>query len=64
MQSGKNDNYDIVINIQGDEPLVNSNQLDQLIDAFKDEKIQIATLGIETSDLKVKIATEPKSFVM
>ena len=46
------DNYDIVINIQGDEPLVNSNQLDQLIDVFKDEKIQIATLGIETSDLK------------
>ncbi len=45
-------NYDIVINIQGDEPLINSNQLDQLIDVFKDEKIQIATLGIETSDLK------------
>ena len=44
--------YDIVINIQGDEPLVNSNQLDQLIDVFKDKKIQIATLGIETAEIK------------
>ena len=44
--------YDIVINIQGDEPLVNSNQLDQLIDVFKDKKNQIATLGIETSEIK------------
>ena len=44
--------YDIVINIQGDEPLVNSNQLDQLINVFKDKKIQIATLGIETAEIK------------
>ena len=46
------DNYDLVINIQGDEPLVNSKQLDQLIEVFKDDSIKIATLGIETSNQK------------
>lgn len=45
---------DIIVNIQGDEPLVDFRQLDQLCDAFKDENVQIATLGIKgvsTEDL-------------
>ena len=42
---------DVVVNIQGDEPLVDYRQLDQLCEAFKDETVQIATLGInEVSD--------------
>lgn len=36
---------DVVLNIQGDEPLVDYRQLDQLIDAFKEPSTQIATLG-------------------
>lgn len=36
--------YDIVINIQGDEPLVSAQQLDALLEVFTDIKIQIATL--------------------
>jgi 3-deoxy-manno-octulosonate cytidylyltransferase (CMP-KDO synthetase) len=36
---------DVVINIQGDEPLVDYRQLEQLIDAFNDPKTDIATLG-------------------
>lgn len=36
--------YDIVINIQGDEPLVSAQQLDTLLEAFTDVKTQIATL--------------------
>lgn len=36
---------DVVINIQGDEPLVDYRQLDLLIDAFTDSKTTIATLG-------------------
>jgi 3-deoxy-manno-octulosonate cytidylyltransferase (CMP-KDO synthetase) len=36
---------DVVVNIQGDEPLVDFRQLDTLIAAFEDEKINIATLG-------------------
>jgi 3-deoxy-manno-octulosonate cytidylyltransferase (CMP-KDO synthetase) len=37
---------EVVINIQGDEPLIDYRQLDQLLEAFKDENVQIATLGI------------------
>lgn len=37
--------YDVVINIQGDEPLVDARQLDQLLQAFNDQNVQIATLA-------------------
>ncbi|NVK66134.1 MAG: 3-deoxy-manno-octulosonate cytidylyltransferase [Flavobacteriales bacterium] len=37
---------DVVINIQGDEPLIDFRQLDQLLEAFNDDSVQIATLGI------------------
>ncbi|MEY3238125.1 MAG: hypothetical protein RI883_2226 [Bacteroidota bacterium] len=36
---------DVVINVQGDEPLVDYRQLDQLIDSFENPATQIATLG-------------------
>jgi 3-deoxy-manno-octulosonate cytidylyltransferase (CMP-KDO synthetase) len=36
---------DIVINIQGDEPLVNPKQLEQLIQLFRNEEVKIATLA-------------------
>lgn len=36
---------DIVVNIQGDEPLVDYRQLEQLLEAFNDSSVQIATLG-------------------
>lgn len=37
---------DVVINIQGDEPLVDFRQLNTLASAFEDPEVQIATLGI------------------
>ena len=40
--------YDVVINIQGDEPLVRFEQLDLLLNAFDDSQVEIATLGIRT----------------
>ena len=36
--------YDIVINIQGDEPLINPEQLDDVVNLFKKEDVQIGTL--------------------
>jgi 3-deoxy-manno-octulosonate cytidylyltransferase (CMP-KDO synthetase) len=45
---------EIVLNIQGDEPLVNPSQLSQLIQAFQHEKVEIATLvspKIESTEL-------------
>ena len=57
--------FDVVINIQGDEPLVKFEQLDLLIDAFADEKVEIATLGIKTNEIeeldnpnRIKIVTD------
>ncbi|MFZ9027903.1 MAG: 3-deoxy-manno-octulosonate cytidylyltransferase [Crocinitomicaceae bacterium] len=45
--ASKHLDVDVVINIQGDEPLVDSQQLDSLLKAFEDPDVQIATLGIQ-----------------
>lgn len=62
------DDIDVVINIQGDEPLVDYRQLDQLIEAFKNQDTQIATLGnysISMEDLenpnRIKIVVNAKN---
>jgi 3-deoxy-manno-octulosonate cytidylyltransferase (CMP-KDO synthetase) len=50
----RNSDFDLVINIQGDEPLVDARQLDSLIYGFSDSSVQIATLATEnisTEDL-------------
>jgi len=39
---------DIIVNIQGDEPLVDPTQLDMLVEAFSDSSVQIATLAIRS----------------
>jgi len=44
-----NPGFDVVLNIQGDEPLVNPMQLEQLLGAFVNPEVNIATLGIPTS---------------
>jgi 3-deoxy-manno-octulosonate cytidylyltransferase (CMP-KDO synthetase) len=38
---------DVVINIQGDEPLVDPDQIDTLLSPFEGSGVQIATLGID-----------------
>lgn len=46
--------YDVVVNIQGDEPLVNAEQLRSLLEAFEDQQVEIATLAtpkITTEDI-------------
>jgi len=56
---------DVVINIQGDEPLVDFRQIDQLAEAFTNESVRIATLGIKQVSLedlensnRIKIVTD------
>jgi 3-deoxy-manno-octulosonate cytidylyltransferase (CMP-KDO synthetase) len=44
------DNFDVVINIQGDEPFINPEQINQLCACFDDPKTQIATLIKKISD--------------
>jgi 3-deoxy-manno-octulosonate cytidylyltransferase (CMP-KDO synthetase) len=60
--------FDIVVNIQGDEPLVAAEQLNQLIDAFENRQVEIATLGIKNvtkEDLlnpnRIKLVVNAKS---
>ncbi len=45
--AARNADFDIVLNIQGDEPLVSAEQIDELLSAFNDLSVQIATLGIK-----------------
>ena len=40
----RGENYDIVINLQGDEPFVDAGQINTLIDCFRDGTADIATL--------------------
>lgn len=47
-----NETFDVIINIQGDEPLVDARQLDQLISAFEDPKVQIATIASRNISLE------------
>lgn len=42
--------YDVVLNIQGDEPLVDHRQIDQLLNIFHKPETQIGTLGIREQD--------------
>lgn len=42
--------YDIIVNIQGDEPYINPKQISELIDEIQDESTQIATLAKEIED--------------
>lgn len=59
---------DVIVNIQGDEPLIDARQLDVLCAAFEDPNVQIATLAIASSDLKamenpnrIKVVTDKNS---
>ena len=62
--------HKIIINIQGDEPFINPTQINQLIDSFEDEKIEIITLAkrIESEEIffdpnKIKVTINNKKAV-
>lgn len=49
-ESETNAKFDVVINIQGDEPFIHKGQIELLKGCFRDPKVQIATLIKEISD--------------
>ena len=58
----------IVINVQGDEPLINKEMLEGLINAFEDETVEMATLKKEIQSKRdiedpnvVKVVTDQKN---
>lgn len=44
------ENFDLIINIQGDEPFIEPSQISQLISLFDDINVQIATLSKKIKD--------------
>lgn len=46
----ENHDVDVVLNIQGDEPLIEASVLDALVAAFENPKIEMATLGRPMTD--------------
>ena len=65
---------DIIVNVQGDEPFVNANQLKELLSVFEnddDKKIDLASLMHEISDIEVinnpnnvKVVTDQNGFAL
>ena len=55
--------YDIIVNVQGDEPFINPNQIDQIITNLLNSNADIATLAKKINDLKLVFdANTPKVF--
>ena len=61
----------IVINIQGDEPLIRAEMIDALVIALQDESIPMATLAFKVNDLNflhentiVKVVTDNKGYAL
>ena len=61
----------IIINIQGDEPLLKGKSLDSLVEALQDESTDMATLAIEIEDLTliddtnlVKVVTDNDGYAL
>ncbi len=46
-----NTEYQVVINIQGDEPYIHPQQINQLCELFNDPKVQLGTLVKKTTDI-------------
>ena len=57
-----NEDFDVVINIQGDEPFIQESQIRELCACFNDEHTQIATLGKPfTKDMGMTALENPNS---
>ena len=50
--------FDVVINIQGDEPFIQKSQIEELCRCFDDENTQIATLGMPFTEQQGLAALE------
>lgn len=44
------EHYDVVVNVQGDEPFIQPEQIESVCNCFRDPATQIATLGIKFGD--------------
>ena len=55
--------FDVVVNIQGDEPFIDPEEISAVISLFKDEEVQIGTLAKPITDYEIyKNPDNPKVF--
>jgi len=66
-----NELYDCIINIQGDEPLVDADHINKLITLFKDEEVKIGSLVYPSEDKtainnpnKVKVSIDSNGYAI
>jgi len=58
---GINQEIDVIVNIQGDEPYINPIQIDEITQLFNDPNTQICTLAKKINDIKIiKDKNKPK----
>lgn len=54
--------FDVIVNIQGDEPFIEPSQINEIITLFEDPKTQIATLAKKIDDIEIiKDENTPKA---
>jgi len=73
-EAAENLDVDIVVNVQGDEPFINTKQLAELLDVFRndfDKKVDLASLMFEIKDTveienpnNVKVVTDQNGFAL
>ncbi|OSS42919.1 3-deoxy-manno-octulosonate cytidylyltransferase [Desulfurella amilsii] len=61
--------YDIIVNVQGDEPLIDANMIDELINFFTEKKLQMATLAVKCNECAdnvndVKVVIDKNNFAL
>ena len=64
-------NYDIIVNVQGDEPLIQHEMIDDVISVLEDPRASIGTLAIRIKDRReifdpnaVKVVFNPEGFAL
>ena len=63
--------YDVIINVQGDEPLIEPEMINSLIDSFEDKSIAMSTLKYKIDSMEeienpnyVKVVTDKKGYAL
>ncbi|MDP4267972.1 MAG: 3-deoxy-manno-octulosonate cytidylyltransferase [Bacteroidota bacterium] len=56
LQNSKYNYDDVIINVQGDEPFINPEQINAVAECFKDKDVKIATLAKQITDINELIS--------
>jgi 3-deoxy-manno-octulosonate cytidylyltransferase (CMP-KDO synthetase) len=70
-EAARSMNYDIIVNVQGDEPLIQPEMIDDVISVLNDQRASIGTLAIRIKDRReifdphaVKVVFNPEGFAL